>query len=62
MFKTLRDLRDAYYEKDLPKTEKVHIDNDSVSLCTDADGMVFDLEPRELIQQALTLLDIPWTE
>lgn len=54
---TLQELVAAYQTGAV--TEPLMLDNDSTSVCQ-GDDEVFEMHPNDLIEQALTLLGIPW--
>ena len=54
---TLQELVAAYQTGAV--TERLMLDNDSTSVYL-GDDEVFDMHPDDLIEQALTLLGIPW--
>jgi len=56
---TLQELAGAY--KTGTVTAPLMLDNDSTSVYDEAaDATVFEMHPADLIEQALTMLGIPW--
>lgn len=53
----LQELVAAYRAKSI--TEPLMLDNDSTSVYQ-GDDEVFEMHPEDLLQQALTMLGIPW--
>lgn len=56
---TLDELRQAYATGSITKDEPLWLDNDQTAVRSE-DGREFEMHPRELLEQALDLLGIPW--
>lgn len=58
---TLAELKAAYESGALSPEDLLTIDNDQCDVYdSTTDEQVFEMHPSELLEQALTLLDIPW--
>lgn len=58
---TLAELKAAYESGALGPDDRLTIDNDQCDVYNSAtDEQVFEMHPSELLEQALTLLGIPW--
>jgi hypothetical protein len=60
MYKTVAELFGAYKTGVL--TEPLILDNDSTTVYTEAGEKVFDMDPHDLLRQALGMLNIPYDE
>lgn len=58
-YQSLRGLQAAYESGELPGSLPLVIDSDAV-IASHGEEQVFDLDPAEVLQQALDLLGIPW--
>lgn len=58
---TLEELATAYKMGDVPAGMPILLDNDQAMVYNDHVGTtIFEMHPQELLEQALTLLGIPW--
>lgn len=59
MYNSLRELQDAYESGELDESHPLFIDNDDTFVYLD-DECVFGTHPDGLLEEALSLLGIPW--
>lgn len=57
---TLEELIAAYKSGELTEVAALVIDNDHTAVYDDDANTLFEMHPADLLEQALTLLGIPW--